>query len=80
MEIKKEHIKPNLLKVLEENNCVEAFLANTNKYHREGQIAISMVISDKDTADGQLVSSFIWKDSPQGSKFWININKQLPSD
>ena len=35
MEIKKEHIKHNLLKLLEENNCVEEFLENTNKYHRE---------------------------------------------
>lgn len=80
MEIKREHIKPNLLKVLEENNCVEWFLDNTNKYHREGQIAISIVISDKDTTDGQLASAFIWKNSPQGYKFWSNINEQLPND
>ena len=76
MEIKKEHIKPNLLKLLEENNCVEAFLKNANT------IGCSRIVFTKqnDCKYGQLSSAFIWKDSTQGNKFWSNINEQLPND
>lgn len=79
MEIKREHIKPNLLKLLEENNCVEAFLENTNIYFA-GSDEILNVINDSDNRTGQLPGAFDWEYSSQGQDFWSNINEQLPND
>ena len=80
MKIKKEHIKPNLLKLLEENNCVEEFLENTNNQHRNNKNNIIRVISDTDDSCGQILGAFNWKNSPEGSRFWINIQNKLPND
>ena len=79
MEIKKEHIKPNLLKLLEENNCVEAFLENTNNSYSGSEQTLN-VINDKDDRFGQLLYAFDWENSPEGQDFWNNIDEQLPND
>ena len=79
MEIKKEHIKPNLLKLLEENNCVEAFLENTNNAYSGGKQTLN-VINGKDNRFGQLLCAFDWENSPEGQDFWDNIDEQLPND
>ena len=78
MEIKKEHIKPNLLKLLEENNCVEAFLENAN--NAEERCDTTNFISENDTQFGQIGAAFVWKHTPEDHFFWSNINKQLPND
>ena len=75
MEIKTEHIKPNLLKLLEENNCVEAFLENA-KY---SDCELERFRKRNDTNDGQLLSAFIWCETEQ-EDLWIKINNKLPND
>lgn len=79
MEIKKEHIKPNLLKLLEENNCVEEFLENTNNFYSGSEQTLN-VINDKDNRLGQLLGAFDWDTSSEGQDFWDNIDEQLPND
>ena len=75
MEIKKEHIKPNLLKLLEENNCVEAFLKNANT------TGCSRIVftQQNDCKYGQLAAAFAWGMTCQ-EDLWIKINNQLPND